>query len=85
MAYYEDEIKKELKVGETYTSREIASLLAFSDSVVLNDEVSQFSSSSDRKFKVVNVLETFVHRNERSTYQIPYKKNNVYIVQKAIG
>lgn len=85
MAYFEDEIKKDLEVGEIYTSSEIASILYFSSSsIVLCEDTSHFHKTNDVHYKVLNKMETFLHKNERFSYSIPSKKTKIFIVKKVI-
>ncbi|UNP78395.1 hypothetical protein MN033_09535 [Bacillus nitratireducens] len=84
MAYYEDEIKKDLQVGETYTEREIASIIYFDvkGSLVICDSISQFNSSGNRKFKVDDRLEQYVHQHIGDSYRIPSEKSKVFVVKQ---
>ncbi|TCN25498.1 hypothetical protein [Mesobacillus foraminis] len=82
MAYFEDEIKKDLVLGEIYTSREISSLLSFSNVVVLCEDVSYFNDTSDMKFKVINKTESYIHRNENHSYHFSNNRSRVFTVKR---
>jgi hypothetical protein len=51
--------------------------------VILCHDVIRFDSESDRKFKVVDKLETFIHKQVDRTYRIPSDKSKIFIVKRA--
>ncbi|HDR8160689.1 TPA: hypothetical protein QC072_003575 [Bacillus cereus] len=84
MAYYENEILKELTVGETYTEGQIADLLQTdrTKSLILCDSLSRFDPTGNAKFKVIDRYDTYIHKNDDFAYHIPSRKTIVYIVKK---
>ncbi|MDM5155823.1 hypothetical protein QUF88_19110 [Bacillus sp. DX1.1] len=83
MSIYQDRIQKELEIGDTYTEREISTLLYFGNDriFVLCDGVSHFNSKSLKEFKVIQKYSAYLHRHERNSYVIPSQKSLVYIVE----
>jgi hypothetical protein len=82
---YEDEILKDLEKGNVYTSREIASIVygGNRDAVILCEDTSRFDENDrESKFKVIDKLNTFIHRNENYNYVIPNSKKVIYVVKK---
>lgn len=85
MAYFEDEILKELVVGEAYTSRQLRIFVIESKNVlVLSKSESNFMNSNEtRKLQVLDKIEAFAHKadNQSATYLIPNTRSIIYIVQ----
>ena len=84
MAYYEDEILRELNVGEEYTSRQIAILIQENkNATILSKSIGQFSTSSDRKIKLLDKIEAYKHYyDQRSfSYMVPSSKSTTYIFE----
>lgn len=74
---------KELKVGETYSSRQLWFFINFNDIMILSEDVSQFFDNEQDKFKVIDYREHYVHFYEKtSVYVMPRKKKKVYIIEK---
>jgi hypothetical protein len=85
MAFYEDEIKKELHVGEVYTEKEISSIVYFSSHVILCKDKRQFRVEGSGQFKVVDEMDTYIHVNDmngRGAYKIPSSIQKVYVVEQ---
>jgi len=86
MSFYEDEIKKELNLGEVYTEREISSIVYFSPHMILCKDKRQFSPTGNWSFKVVDKMDTYVHVNDqngRGAYRVPpMDKKTVYVIEQ---
>ncbi|MBT2735150.1 hypothetical protein [Bacillus sp. ISL-7] len=84
MSYYESEILNDLEIGEIYTSRDIASIVYYKrNSIILCEDTSNFrSEDTETKFKVIDRMETFIHKNERSSYVMNNTKQLIYVVKK---
>lgn len=83
MAFFEDEIIKDLEVGNTYTEREISSILYFKDNtMVICEDTKHFKSDNTvSKYKVLERTEAYIHE-KRNNYVIPNGTTIVYWVMK---
>ncbi|MDB5053565.1 MAG: hypothetical protein JWM44_1615 [Bacilli bacterium] len=80
---YMSEVPHDLILGETYTSKEILYFIGYNDVIVLCEETSMFTERSADKYFVLNIYETFVHRNDHGkSYNVPLKKKKVYVINK---
>lgn len=78
-----DEILKELKVGEVYTSRQMRIFTTYNDVLVLCDEVSEFTDDKSVTFEVVDAFTSYLHQYKYpDTYKIPDRRRKVYRVSK---
>ena len=82
MAYYEDEILRELILGEKYTPKQLIIFLVENDNAtVISKSCNHFVEFSNQKHTVLEIIEGFEHRGEdHRTYHIPGKKTKIYIV-----
>ncbi|AKA68534.1 hypothetical protein [Clostridium scatologenes] len=81
---YEDEIPKELNEGRIYTSKDLMYFVTFHDVKIISEDTSQFYESETEKYKVIKIIEGYVHGSEKGNcYAIPGYKQKIYIVQKA--
>lgn len=84
MRYYENEVLKELVVGEEYTERQISIFVRGNkNALVISQSVSSFSEIIEsKKLRVMNKFESYVHQsNKQYGYIQPNAKNFVYIVE----
>lgn len=84
MSYYEDEILKELKVGEKYTGRQ---LLIYSlnnyDTCLLSKSCQRFTENNERAYRILDVFKGYLHNSHSSgaIYRIPSTVSTIYIVE----
>ena len=82
MAYYENEILRELNLGEMYTPKQLMIFVVEnSNTTVISKSCNHFVEFSTQKHTVLEIIEGFEHRGEdHRTYHIPGKKTKIYIV-----
>lgn len=86
MAYFEDEVPKELELNGEYTSREIylfmienRNVLILSESVHLNHRDDGF------KYKIVDIKDKYIHKqaeNSYNTHLLPNTRTKVIEITK---
>lgn len=84
MAYYENEILKELNVGEKYTGRQLLIyLLNHSDAYLFSKSTKQFVEWDDKTYKVLEIIKGYLHHSDsiQVTYHIPSAETTAYIVE----
>lgn len=80
---YDDEIKRELEVGNVYSSTQLLDFFTFNKgTVVLCESTSIFTATEELKYQVTDKLNVFLHRAEDTCYQVPNKKTIMYKVEK---
>ncbi len=83
MAYYEDEIPKELIKGNTYTERQIMIFLENNEeALIISDYYTQLSKNSNRKATIHKVEEGFIHRMLGGTHSLPKDKTKIYYINE---
>ncbi|MGN4714115.1 hypothetical protein ACTFR9_26810 [Bacillus cereus group sp. MYBK222-1] len=82
MSYYDNEVRKELEVGEVYKEREIAIFMdnARDNVMVICDLNRSFDMDSEDKYKVFDRLDTNVHTHSDYRHQVNRKR--IYIVKR---
>lgn len=84
MSFYEDEILRELEVGEVYTAYQLRFFLTDNDNVILLLDDSQINDISNIKYKVRNKIEKYIHQQSPinyRTYLIPNSKSVIYEIE----
>lgn len=81
---FESEIPEELNEGEIYTSKDIRYFVTFHDVKVISEDTSHFNESETIKYRIVKVIEGYVHSSQRGNcYAIPGNKEKTYIVERS--
>jgi hypothetical protein len=87
MTYYADEVPKELKLNEIYTSRELyLYLMDNPKNTIILGENSLLTDSTEIKYKIVDIKEKFLHsksKNSYKTYLIPSTKSIIVEIENA--
>jgi hypothetical protein len=81
MTYFEDEILRELQIGELYTSRQLRIFIENNNAVIITRSNCQLSEYSDHSFIVKEIIEGYEHRLHNFSYYIPNSENKYYIVE----
>ncbi|MFJ7471132.1 hypothetical protein ACIQWI_21555 [Peribacillus frigoritolerans] len=83
MSFYEDEIPKDLEVGEEYTSRQIQIFLQVKRNIIVLEDSGFLPDSDEFKYKVTNKSSKYVHRNDNNSYIIPSIETVIYEVTRS--
>lgn len=79
---YESDIK-ELELGREYLEEQIFGFILDKDVIVLCDNAKSLNSSSKARYKVEEIIETYIHqRASQSVYSIPSKKSKLVRIIK---
>lgn len=84
MSYYEDEIPKELKVGEKYTGRQLLIYSLNNSNVYLFSKSCQrFAEWDENNYKISSILDGYLHYSDvsQATYHIPNAVSTIYIIE----
>lgn len=82
MAYYVNEVPKELIVGTNYTEQELLMFMNEHQNIkVFSKSCGQFSEGVPTPLRVLQIIEGYVHYNRNSTYFVPDQKAKIYIVE----
>lgn len=85
MTYFHDEVPKELKVDEVYTSREILTFLYENKDAIILADISHITDNSHIRYKVLRKIEKYVHRQSETnyrTYRIPNSETAIYELER---
>ncbi|GAA0432581.1 hypothetical protein GCM10008983_06460 [Lentibacillus halophilus] len=80
MSFSEDEIITEMSSGKVYTEKEVLSFIEFHNGNVIITDVRQLHENGDKKFKVTNIVEGYLHYREDSRPTPNY--NKYYIMNR---
>ena len=82
---YEDEIPRDLVVGQSYTVEEVTNFLYSNpDSMILSENVSTLSAKIKDSVKVIEKYNTYVHAmcSDKTSIRRPTSTTTVYVIQK---
>lgn len=82
---YEDEIPRDLVVGQSYTVEEVTNFLFSNpDSMILSENVSTLSAKLKDSVKVIEKYNTYVHTmcSDKANIRRPTSTTTVYVIQK---
>jgi len=81
---YEDEIPKELKIGETYSVDQLKFFITDNNVIVLSKNPVSFFTPSIQKFVVTEIKEAFVHESAgMGGYRSSDNKKRIYTIELA--
>lgn len=82
---YQDEIPRDLVVGQSYTVEEATNFLYSNpDSMILSENVSTLSDKIKDSVKVIEKYNTYVHTmcSDKTSIRRPTSTTTVYVIQK---
>ncbi|MDD9312649.1 hypothetical protein PUS82_15345 [Cytobacillus firmus] len=85
MAYYEDEVPKELEIGKQYTSREIYLYMIENRNVMILSDSVHLDYNGGLKYEIVDIKENFIHKQADTGYrvhQIPNSKTKILEIRR---